>query len=169
MLVNHDIEIDLANPGPTPRIQIKQGDAYSRNIRITLLENGQPWPIPQDCRAVFRYHAHDPETMTDVQGAFDLLEDGTVAYLFAENQLELMPANAVMAIGGLVTMDVVLVLNDWSLASFNFEIYVNRPPKAGTEAENPIASYYRVYSLETVNAELDKLRAAIEALGGTVQ
>ena len=34
MLLNHDITIDLTNPGPVPRLHVKQGDAMSRNIRI---------------------------------------------------------------------------------------------------------------------------------------
>ena len=37
MLINHDITLDIVNPGPTPRIQVKQGDTYSRNIRIAAL------------------------------------------------------------------------------------------------------------------------------------
>ena len=168
MLVNHDITIDLANPGSTPRVTIKEGDTYSRNIRITLLENGQPWKIPGMASAVIRYHCYDPNTQQEAKGAFDVLEDGLLAYLIADNVIEIMPANAVMALRGLVTMDVVLVMDDWALATFNFELYVSRPPCPGTETTAPLEDYYRISTLADINREFEKLRAAITALGGTV-
>ena len=168
MLVNHDITIDLTAPGTAPRIHVKQGDAYSRNIRIHLLENGQPWMIPDTCTALIRYRAYDPETQTEAQGAFDLLEDGLIAYMIADNMIELMPANAVMALRGLVTMDVVLMQEDWRLATFNFEILIDQPPVHATQASAE-GSYYKISSLEAINREFTKLRSAIEALGGTVE
>ena len=168
MLIHHDITIDILEPGPTPRIQVKQGDSYSRNIRIALTENGQPWPIPDGAEAVIRYRAHDPETLTDTSGIFDLLEDGTYAYIYGDNLFELMPTNALMANPGLVTLDVVFLFEDRTLATFDFEIYVNRAPVSGTAPDAPMGSYYRIANLEQINQELDKLRAAIENLGGKV-
>ena len=168
MLINHDITLDIVNPGPTPRIQVKQGDTYSRNIRIALTENGKPWTIPNKAQAVVRYRTHDPETLADTSGIFDLLEDGTYAYIFGDNLFELMPANAMMATPGLVTLDVAFLEKDHVLATFDFEIYVNRAPVSGTAPEAPLANYYRVHTLEQINQELDKLKAAVEALGGSV-
>ena len=168
MLVNHDITIDLTNPGPAPRVHVKQGDAYSRNIRIHLLENGQPWLIPDTCTALIRYRAYDPETQTEAQGAFDLLEDGLIAYMIADNMIELMPANAVMALRGLVTMDVLLLQDDWRLATFNFEMFLDLPPVDATAATE-MGNYYRIGSLDAIHAEFAKLRTAIEALGGSVE
>lgn len=169
MLINHDITIDILEPGTTPRIHVKQGDCYCRNIRIALTEKGQPWPIPDGAEAVIRYRAHDPETLTDSSGIFDLLEDGTYAYIYGDNLFELMPTNALMANPGLITLDVVFLFEDRSLATFDFEIYVNRAPVSGTTPDAPIANYYRIANLEQINQELDKLRAAIENLGGTVE
>ncbi len=168
MLINHDITLDIVNPGPTPRIQVKQGDSYSRNIRIALTENGEPWMIPDGAEAVIRYRAHDPETLTDTSGIFDLLEDGTYAYIYGDNLFEIMPTNALMANPGLITLDVVFLYRDHTLATFDFEIYVNRAPVSGTVPDAPLADHYRVHNLEQINEELDKLRAAIEALGGKV-
>ena len=168
MLLNHDITIDLLEPGPNPRVHVKQGDTYSRNIRIALMSNGEPWLIPDGAEAVIRYRAHDPETLTDAQGIFDLLEDGTYAYIYADNLFEVMPPNALMANPGLITMDVVLLFEDRTLATFDFEIYVNRAPVSGTEVTAQFSNYYRIANLEQINAEFDKLRAAIEALGGSV-
>ena len=168
MFVSHDIDMELTAPGTVPRIHVKQGDAYSRNIRIRLLENGEPWQIPDGCTALIRYHAYDPKTQTEAQGAYDLLEDGTVAYMMADNLIELMPANAVMALRGLVTMDVVLQQADWVLATFNFEMLIDLPP-VGVLTAGGIGSYYRIHSLDAINEEFDKLRSAIQQLGGSVE
>ena len=169
MLINHDITLDILTPGPTPRIQVKQGDSFSRNIRIALTENGQPWLIPDGAEAVIRYRAHDPETLTDTSGIFDLLEDGTCAYIYGDNIFEIMPANALMAVPGLVTLDVVFLYGDRTLATFDFEIYVNRAPVSGTTPGSPVGNFYRIANLEQINGEFDKLRAAIEALGGSIE
>lgn len=169
MLLDHDINIDVVVPGPVPRIHVKQGDALSRNIRIYLFANGEPWPIPDGATAVIRYHAHDPETLTDTVGIFDTLEDGELAYIYAENIFEVIPATAMLASPGLVTMDVVFLYRDQVLSTFDMEIYVERAPTTGTEVTAHAGSYYRVASLDAVNAELDKLRSAIVALGGTVE
>jgi len=168
MLINHDIILDITDPGPTPRIQLKQGDSYSRNIRIALTENGEPWLIPDGAEAVIRYRAHDPESLTDTSGIFDLLEDGTYAYIYGDNLFELMPTNALTAVPGLITLDVVFLFEGAALATFDFEIYVNRAPVSGTVPHAPLGNYYRIASLEQINEEFDRLRAAIEALGGSV-
>ena len=168
MLLNHDINIDLIHPGQTPRVHVKQGDALSRNIRIFLFADGEPWAIPDGATAVIRYRAHDPVTMTDTVGIFDTLEDGGEAYVYADNLFELMPTGPMMATPGLITLDVLLQDRDQKLATFDFEIYVNRAPVTGTEVNARAGGEYRVATLAAINAELDKLRAAVEALGGKV-
>lgn len=166
MLIDHDIDIDMINPGTIPRVHVKQGDAMSRNIRINLYANGEPWLIPDGATAVIRYHIHDPEGLTDTQGIFDTLEDGELAYIYGENIFELMPTAAMMATGGLVIMDIMLLYEGRTLSTFNFEMYVDRAPVSGSEVTEQLQNYYRISSLEEINAELDTLRAAIEALGG---
>lgn len=168
MLLNHDINIDLVKPGETPRIHVKQGDTLSRNIRVFLFADGEAWPIPDGATAVIRYHAHDPETLTDSCGIFDTLEDGGIAYIYAENIFEVMPTAAMMAMPGLITLDVLLQYEDQKLGTFNFEIYVNRAPATGNEVTAQPGNYYRVATLDVINQEFDKLRAAITALGGSV-
>lgn len=164
MYITHDIEIDLVHPGTTPRVYVKQGDVMSRNVRITLYENGQPWLIPENATAVIRYHAYDPEGLTDATGIFDLLEDGSLSYVFSGNSFEVMPTAAMLAKAGVVTVDVVLLYEGRSLAMFDFEFYVNHGPVDGTEPQ--MQSYYRISTLDSINEEFDKLRAAIEAMGG---
>ena len=54
MVVNYDIDMDLANPGEIQRIQMKQGDVMSRCIYINLLENGEAWKPGTGLSAVIR-------------------------------------------------------------------------------------------------------------------
>lgn len=166
MYINHDISIDMANPGPAPRVYVKQGDVMSRNVRIQLYENGQPWEIPMEALAVIRYRTYDPETQTHSTGIFDTVEDESLAYAFAGNQIEVMPIGAMLAKPGLVTVDVVLLCEGRSLATFDFEFYVN--PSAADGTESQARSYYRITTLDAINAEFDALRAAIKALGGEI-
>ena len=34
-MITHNISLDMLEPGIPPRIQVKQGDSMSRNVRIT--------------------------------------------------------------------------------------------------------------------------------------
>ena len=128
MLLNHDIQIDLTNPGPVPRVHVKQGDTLSRNVRIYLYANGEPWPIPDGAAVRIRYNIRDSLSMQERRGSFDTLEDGSPAYIYGENLLEIMPTTELMSLPGLATLDVVLICENQSLATFDFEIYVNRAP-----------------------------------------
>lgn len=165
MIVTHPIDIDLIHPDATPpRIQVKQGDVMTRNVRLKLYADGTAWSIDPDAEAVIRYCAHDAEGQTLTHGIYDTMEDGSPAWIITGNILEVMPISDMMARPGLVTVDVLLVKGAKMLATFSFEIYVNRAAAEGTEAE--AAGYYRVASLDAINTELDTLRAAITALGG---
>lgn len=164
MYINHDISIDMVNPGTAPRVYVKQGDVMSRNVRIHLFENGEPWMIPLDAIPVIRYRVYDPETQTQSTGIFDTVEDESLACVFEGNQMEVMPTGAMLAKPGLVTVDVTLLYEGRQLSTFDFEFYVNRAAADGTESQ--AQSYYRVTTLDAINAEFDTLRAAIEALGG---
>lgn len=164
MVVNYDIDMDLANPGEIQRIQMKQGDVMSRCIYINLLENGTAWKAGTGLSAVIRYCAQDPDGLVTSHGLYDTLEDGSPAYMLVGNVLSVTPVAEMTAKPGLVQVDVLLVDGAKMLATFNFEIYVHRAPNNGTQAEN--GNYYRVASLNAINTELDKLRAAVTALGG---
>lgn len=164
MLITHEIDIDLVKPDTPPRIYVKQGDVMTRNVMIHLYANGTAWSLSPDASVVVRYCAHDADGQTLSHGIYDTLEDGSPACIFSGNMLEIMPIGAMMARPGLVTVDVLLAKGEKQLGTFNFEIYVNRAPAEGSEAE--AAGYYRVASLDAINGELDALRAAVTALGG---
>ena len=164
MIIDHTIDMDLVKPGAVPRIHVKQGDARSRNIIINLFADGEPWEIPEDAEAVIRYHHHDPDGLTDTQGIFDTLEDGSPAWLFRGNELQVMPTQALLETSGLTQMDVTFLYEGRTLSTFNFEIYVNRAPATGMEAT--MQDYYRIVRLDQINAAFDKIYTAIELMGG---
>ena len=164
MVVNYDIVMDLANPGETQRIHVKQGDVMSRCIYISLMENGVKWNLNRSTQAVIRYCVQNPDGQIINHGLYDTLEDGNPAYLLVGNTLAITPNRAMTEHAGLVTVDVLLVADVKQLATFNFEIWVERAVNDGTAAQQQ--NYYRVASLDAINAELDALRSAIAALGG---
>ncbi len=131
MLITHEVDIDLVNPGPAPRIQVKQGDVMTRNVRINLYANGTEWNIAGDVSAVIRYSAYDTGNQMLTHGMYDTLEDGSLAYLFMGNALEIMLLGDMMARPGLVNVDVLLVEGAKKLATFGFEICVSQAPVAG--------------------------------------
>ena len=75
-----------------------------------------------------------------------------------------MPTGEMLANPGLVTVDIVLMHKKRALATFDFEFYVNRAVVSGNEPQQH--SSYRLASLDSIQAELDALRAAVIALGG---
>lgn len=164
MVVNYQMDMDLANPGPINRIHVKQGDAMSRSVYISLLENGESWSMDRSTQALIRYCVQDPGGMVIGHGLYDTTEDGSPAYSLAGNILALSVTGAMTAQPGLVTVDVVLTDGVKQLTTFNFEIYVNRSVNDGTVAQS--GNYYRVATLDAINRELDALRSAITAMGG---
>lgn len=166
MMITHKIEIDLTNPGPTPRIQVKQGDTLSRRVQIQLFTDGEAWAIPADVKPAVRYHVHDLDGTQDSTGIYDTLPDGSDPFQFTQNNFYLLTVPQMFTQHGIVTTDVVFIQGSSILATANFEFYVNRSPSIGTEAE--VQSYYRVATLAQINAELDSLRAELAQLTETI-
>ena len=164
MVVNYYIEMDFANPGTPQRIHVKQGDVMSRCIYVMLMENGEKWNANRDVQAVVRYCVQNSDGQVVNHGLYDTLENGDPAYLLVGNTLCITPNRAMTEHPGLVTVDVLLVSGAKQLATFNFELYVERAVNDGNAAQK--GNYYRVATLDTINAELNTLRNAIMAMGG---
>lgn len=159
MQLTHTIDIDLLEPGTPVRIQAKQGESLSRQVLLRLFAGGESWVIPEGVSPVIRYHIHPLEDGEDTTGIYDQLSDGTDACLIADNTILLTPLPQMFQKHGIVFLDVALNLDGKTLATCNFEFYVNPAPANGTEAA--IQSYYRVSSLAQINADLDEMRNAI--------
>lgn len=123
MTIQHNITLDLVQPGLTPRLYAMQHDANSRVIVFTLTQAGQPWEAPAG--AIF--------------GLSYRKSDGTRGY-YTENitrtgvQICVTVAPQVLTCPG--TVDAALVCNaaDGSrIAAFPLQIQVRPDPAAGKE------------------------------------
>ena len=156
MLINHELTLDLRNPTQQERITVKQWDTLTHGLQITLFDNGEPWPIPAEATPVVRWFACDPESGETARGIYDTLPGGGQAWTAAENQLELLTVPQMFVLPGIVQADVAFVAGEKTLATANFEFYVNRAPADGTEPE--VQSYYKVATLDQINEAIEAVQ-----------
>lgn len=162
MTLNHTISLDMLEPGTAPRIQVKQGDTQTHSLTVMLYAGGEAWPVPADAVPVIRWFAFDPESGESARGIYDTLPDGVHAWMFTQNQLDLVMTPQMFALPGLVQADVAFTVGEQVLATFNFEFYVNRAPATGGVPE--IQDYYKVSTLQQLNETLESLQAQINQL-----
>ena len=162
MLINHTFSLDLLQPGVTTRIQVKQGDTLSHGLTILLMQGSEPWMIPAGAAPVLRWAAHDPDSGRSAQGIYDTLPTGSHAWTQAGNQLDFITVPQMFALPGIVQADIAFIQGEKTLATFNFEFYVNPAPADGTEPE--VHSYYKVASLDQINAAIGALEQDITLL-----
>lgn len=162
MIIEHNITIDLTQPGATPRIQIKQGDVISRRVTLHLYTDGEAWTVPEDAEVMIRFHVHDLDGGEDFEGIYDSLPDGTAAWSISENTISFIPIDTMTARHGIVAADVVLLEETRILSTFNFEFYVNRAPVAETETNFP--DYYNVMSLRQIDDQITSLDERVTTL-----
>ena len=162
MILEHTISLDMLEPGTPPRIQVKQGDTTTHSLNILLFAKGEPWLIPDNAVPVIRWSAFDPETGESARGIYDSLPDGTHAWQYTQNELKLVMVPQMFVLPGLVQADVAFTVGEAVLATFNFEFYVNPAPVNGTQPQ--LQDYYKVSTLEQLNAALEALQTQITQL-----
>lgn len=128
MVIVYEFDVDLANPGETPRIQVKQGDVLSRTVYLNLRENGAEWTLDRTAIATVRYCLQATDGQVIAHGQYDKLEDDCPACTIAGSLLGVTLASAMLAQPGLVTVDVLLTKGLHQLATFNFEVLVHPAP-----------------------------------------
>lgn len=161
MMITHNLSLDMMNPGSPARIQVKQGDTLTHSLRILLYADGEAWPIPEEATPVVRWFACDPGSGESARGIYDTLPDGVHAWNYTENQLDLLTVPHMFALAGIVQMDVVFVAGEKTLATFNFEFYVNPAPVNGTEAE--AQDFYKVATLDQINEAIAAMQSLVAA------
>lgn len=161
----HKIQLDMLEQSEIPRIQVKQGDAFTRTVQITLTAGGEAWTIPTGAQVMIRYHAHDPVMAQDANGIYDTLE-GETAWEASENVVTITLAPQMLSEHGLVRADLVFIQGEKLLATATFEIYVNQA--VVNDMVPRLADYYGIGGLEQVTAqlqeELDQLAETTAAL-----
>lgn len=119
MVITHKLSMDLEGKEPAQWIEMPQGGANSRKIRLVLTENTQPWKIPEGANILIRYRKSD-----GTGGEYDTLPNGTSAWDANENILTISLAPQVLTSSGTVLLYIVLLHEDCVLNTFPVEIRV---------------------------------------------
>ncbi len=158
MQIIHDITMDMARRLPVVPIHAVQGDGCTRLLRLTLLENGESWPLPENITAAVAFRKPD-----GTRGLYDTLPDGTRAVTMAGNTVTAILAPQALSCPGAVAASVVFYdANMNALATFPFQIAVAGNPAAGAQISN---HYYALQNLDQVNAAYNDLVARLDNLG----
>ena len=59
MTVTHKLNMNLDKPADLPRINVVQGDAYTRELQLNLYTEGKPWDISTGAKARIRFRKPD--------------------------------------------------------------------------------------------------------------
>lgn len=149
MIITHKLEMDMASRSAMPRIDVVQGDSNTRKLELTLLSDGDAWPVPEDAVVWMRYCKSD-----GTKGIYDTLPDGTVAWSAEENVLTIVLAPQMLTAAGTVLAQAELVQGAYTLATFSMQIAVERNPAA-----DAVTSEDYLNMLQWMETELDRLLA----------
>lgn len=126
MTITHNLTMDLGNWTDTPLINAVQDDRYTRDVVLTLLNQGSPWTVPAEAKVVLAYQKAD-----NTGGQYDTMPDGTVAWSAAGNVLTLALAPQVLTVPGMVSLSVQVILDRQMISTFRFMIHVHRNVASG--------------------------------------
>lgn len=134
MIITHKLKpMDLSQKQNTGRVDVVQGDKYSRNIEFTFMYNGSAWQIPNGTTAIVRYKKPD-----STGGNYDTLPDGSIAYQINGNVLTVCLAPQVCTVPGIVQLSVGLIQGSAEINTFSINIVVQPNPGAKYQSEDYI-------------------------------
>ena len=134
MIITHKLKpMDLAQKQSTGRVDVVQGDKYSRNIEFTFMYNGGAGQIPDGTTAIVRYKKPDA-----TGGNYDTLPDGSTAYQINGNVLAVCLAPQVCTVPGIVQLSVGLIQGSAEINTFSINIVVQPNPGAIYQSEDYI-------------------------------
>lgn len=134
MIITHKLKpMDLAQKQNTGRVDVVQGDKYSRNIEFTFMYNESAWQIPDGTTAIVRYKKPDA-----TGGNYDTLPDGSTAYQISGNVLTVCLAPQVCTVPGIVQLSVGLIQGSAEINTFSINIVVQPNPGAIYQSEDYI-------------------------------
>lgn len=157
MKITQKICIDLAQKRPLPRLDAVQNEAQTREIEVSLFENGAAWDIPAGTTAAVAFRKPDGTC-----GLYDRLPDGSAALAFSGHRVTATLAYQVLTCAGSVRVSVILydeALNQ--LATFPFVLEVEENPAAGEVISN---NYYNYSTLADINAAIYGASSSISRL-----
>ena len=121
MLVTQKMKMHLDRHDMNQRINAVQGDCYTRQVQISLFENGKAWMLPEALEVEVFYKKAD-----GTEGVYDTLPDGTSAWSAEANVLTIQLAPQMMTRQGLVLVQLALRSGQAILHSFGFYLVVSK-------------------------------------------
>lgn len=162
MVIEHKLKMDFTKPGVLPRVDMVQGDQYTRRLTIALYANGEAWPVPENATVVIRFARSDGSG-----GTYDRVEDAA-AWTAEENVLTVELAPMVLLKSGPVMVAVDVLKGSKKISTFSVLVYVQ--PNVAFE-EDLMDSHYRVAAYLPIpdGAEVGQfLKVAQVSSGGVV-
>ena len=123
MIATHEIKMDLTRRGVTPRVDVVQDDRYSRDLSISLYNNGTAWHPGREVSAIVRFVKAD-----GTGGEYNALPDGTRAWRIRGNVVTVALAPQVCTAPGVVKLSVGLISGTAEINTFVIELEVQRNP-----------------------------------------
>ena len=136
MTITQKINMDLKKHIPVPVVNAVQGDAYTRQVEISLLDGGAAWTVPSGVQVVAQYVRGD-----GTGGEYDSLPTGEGAAAVSGNVITLVLAPQMLTEAGTVQVTVALIREARQLSTFR--LLVNVHPSAGAQVEGT-EGYYHV-------------------------
>lgn len=156
MIVLSEITIDLSRRYFQPYLYATQDDSNTRVLKITLLNHGEPWVIPEGTTGAVSFKKPDKTS-----GLYDTMPDGeTKAVLIEGNVLTVALAPQVLTAAGDVQFTVALYGDNLErLGTFLSIIHVYKNPSAGQLISN---DYYNLQTLGDINKAIAALNARMD-------
>ena len=151
MTITHKLTLDLQHKGKMPRIDVVQGDAFTRQVDLVLENDGKPWLFPI-CDPVARYCKPD-----GTMGVYDTLPTGAPAFSYAGNMLTLVLAPQMLTCPGVVQVQVEMNDQELKLATFTFLVVVEPGVALYGESEDYV-NWTKIFLPQTTGAKVGQFQ-----------
>ena len=129
MVITKKLTVDLARKALPGTVYAVRGDSAIA-LEMTLLSDGEPWPIPADAKVILRY------CQGSAGGEYDTLPDGTAAWQASGNVLTVRLAPQVCSAAGKTDFQVTVFQGADQISTFRLVVAVE-PEVSGIDAPEP--------------------------------
>ncbi len=147
MTTTHKLTLDIQCKGDLQRMDVVQGDTFTRQVDLVMQCGGKDWMVP-DCDAVVRYCKPD-----GTGGIYDTLPDGRPGILYALNTITVELAPQMLTCPGMVWVQVELIRQEQKLATFPFLVVVEPEVAPAGESENYV-NWSKAFLPQTTGAQV---------------
>ncbi len=126
MITTYKIVTDLWKSSPARQLELVCDDCSTRQLRLEILANGEPWQIPENVTVMVTYRKAD-----GVGGEFNALPSGGSAVKIEGNAVLVTLVPQMLNVAGLTQMDVRFVLGERVLRTFPICLKVRQKVDSG--------------------------------------